>query len=167
MDNDTRSYWSKEVINRLDIGNSTLRKWCLALEKEGYTFIRDEHKRRAFTNHDLNALRYLKDSLSNGHTMKNAIISVIDHYKKDRENEQETLNNPLAKNERIVSSDVLDQILDKLNKQESFNEQLTKKLDQQQEYIDERLKERDKNLVESMRLLQEDKKPWYKRLFDK
>src|SRR5690554_8085403 len=44
--NDKKPYWSKEIADMLGIGTSTLRKWCLILERNGYRFLRDEHDRR-------------------------------------------------------------------------------------------------------------------------
>lgn len=43
-----RSFWTKEVAEQLEIGTSTLRKWCLALEQENYSFVKGAKNSRAF-----------------------------------------------------------------------------------------------------------------------
>lgn len=46
VDSYEKAYTPKEIILTLDIGDSTLRKWCLALEKKGYLFIRNDQNKR-------------------------------------------------------------------------------------------------------------------------
>lgn len=44
-----RAYWGKDVAKQLGIGRSTLTKWCLALESQGYPLVRGENNSRAKT----------------------------------------------------------------------------------------------------------------------
>lgn len=69
-------YWSREVATLLGIGDSTLRKWCLELEKAGYAFVRDENDKRAFFDKDVLALRDMQILIRKGITLENAAISI-------------------------------------------------------------------------------------------
>jgi len=62
-----RTYTGKEVARKLGIGASTLRKWSLLLEQQGYWFVRDSQNRREYRQIDVAALerfyRLTKDQL--------------------------------------------------------------------------------------------------------
>ncbi|MED3729451.1 DUF3967 domain-containing protein [Priestia filamentosa] len=55
-----RAFWTKEISEMLKVGDSTLRKWCIALEKEGYTFTTGVRNSRAFIKRDIVVLEDLK-----------------------------------------------------------------------------------------------------------
>lgn len=85
-----KAYWNHEVSKILGIGDSTLRKWCIELEKNGYVFLKGHKESRAFTQHDLNAVTYFKDLTKvKKHTMKQAAVLVVERYK-DREERDRT-----------------------------------------------------------------------------
>ncbi|WP_255449489.1 MerR family transcriptional regulator [Bacillus sp. AR18-7] len=57
-----RAYWTHEVSEKLQISDSTLKRWANELEVSGYEFAKGSNDSRAFTAHDINALekyRYL------------------------------------------------------------------------------------------------------------
>jgi hypothetical protein len=56
-----KAYSPKEMSITLDIGDSTLRKWCIALENNGYGFIRNDQKNRVFVEGDLVVLRHFQN----------------------------------------------------------------------------------------------------------
>lgn len=72
-----KSYWSSDMAKMLDISTSTLRKWSLAMESEGYPFIRDEHDRRAYLERDIVPLHKMRELLSDGMSMENAAKAVV------------------------------------------------------------------------------------------
>lgn len=74
------TWWAKELAEHLNIGSSTLRKWSLELEQAGYKFLRDEHNRRAYVEHDALALRQLKTYLDGGMTYDLATKAVTAEY---------------------------------------------------------------------------------------
>ncbi len=77
-----KAYWNKDVSRILEIGESTVRKWCLELEKNGYNFIRGHKDSRAFLQHDLNALAYFKDLTKVGnYSLEQAAKLVVERYK--------------------------------------------------------------------------------------
>lgn len=53
-----KAYSHKEMYTTLNIGDSTLRKWCIALEKNGYKFLRNEQDNRVYVEGDLVVLRH-------------------------------------------------------------------------------------------------------------
>lgn len=55
-----RAFGTKEVSEMLKVGDSTLRKWCIALEKEGYTFTKGVRNSRAFIQKDIVVLEDIK-----------------------------------------------------------------------------------------------------------
>lgn len=76
----------------------------------------------------------------------------------------------------VNTSEVLIQLQKDMNEQKKFNQSLLETLQKQQEYINTKLEERDRKLMESLRAIQETKKelavtqekekqPWWKRLF--
>ncbi|MFX3634500.1 MAG: helix-turn-helix domain-containing protein [Candidatus Pristimantibacillus sp.] len=50
----------KEVAERLQIAESTLRRWCQSLEQGGYLFAKKDNKRRLLSENDVSALQQLK-----------------------------------------------------------------------------------------------------------
>ncbi|MFD2615720.1 hypothetical protein [Paenibacillus gansuensis] len=87
MQNDDRTqhiqtWWSKDLARHLDIGESTVRKWSIELEKAGYEFLRDEHNRRTYIERDAIALRQMKDYLAAGMSYSNASQRVANQYRR-------------------------------------------------------------------------------------
>jgi hypothetical protein len=158
MDNHTeKAYSPKEISLTLDIGDSSLRKWCLALEKEGYQFIRNDKKNRIFVESDLVVLRHFQQ-LVKQHNMQleNAAKLVVDRFGNGAF-EVSTGIVP-AETERDLSrsqDEMMETLLQHIRTQEEFNRQLLHRLDEQQSYIQERLEQRDKQLMESIRESQE------------
>ncbi len=170
METFEKAYSPKEISITLDIGDSTLRKWAIALEKSGYNFIRNDQNKRLFVDSDLVVLKHFQN-LVKQHNMQleNAANLVVDRFGKgafevstgvvpaDSNEEQRDL-------ERSNKDAVIGQLLDHIKKQEEFNQELLSRLDQQQKYIDEKLSrlderqsERDNMLLESLRASQETK----------
>src|SRR3954469_22243964 len=78
-----KAYSPKEMFTTLDIGDSTLRKWCLALEKNGYVFIRNDKNNRLYVESDLVVLRHFQNLIKQ-HNMQldNAAKAVVDRFGK-------------------------------------------------------------------------------------
>lgn len=167
MDSYEKAYTPKEISLTLDIGDSTLRKWCIALESQGYQFIRNGQNKRVFVDANIVVLRHFKELVQN-HSMQlnNAAMLVIDRFGKGSFS-QRTDVVPAENNRDLDRS--YDEVIAKLmhyieqqeerfEKQEQFNRTLLERLDQQQQYIEERLNKRDETLVQSLREVQETKK---------
>lgn len=169
-----KAYWTHEAAKYLEIGESTLRKWCIELEKNGYVFIKGAMDSRAFTDNDLVALNHFKHLYKvKKYTREQAAKSVVGKFSKEGVNERSTP--VLMENNRSYENleNMVKSLLEQTKKQEEFNKLLIKRLDQQEKYIRESLEARDRTLLETIRESQEEKaaaiekkkKTWIDRLF--
>lgn len=167
MDSYEKAYTPKEISLTLDIGDSTLRKWCIALENQGYQFIRNDQNKRVFVDANIVVLRHFKELVQN-HSMQlnNASMLVIDRFGKGTFSQGTDVvpvenNRDLDRsNDEVISKlmNYIEQQEERFEKQEQFNRTLLERLDQQQKYIEERLNHRDETLLQSLREVQETKK---------
>ncbi|MEB8615818.1 hypothetical protein P4G83_28710 [Bacillus cereus] len=73
--------WSKDIAETFGIAPVTLRKWSSELEKQGWTFMKDEQQRRAYTQRDYVALRYLRDLMKDKRkSLESACAEVVKRY---------------------------------------------------------------------------------------
>lgn len=162
------AYSPKETRITLDIGDSTLRKWCIALEKNGYTFIKNEQGRRLFVERDLLVLRHFQKLLKEYNMQhEKAAILIIDRFNQeasdsgtgsvpaaiDREKERDLIRSSEEAIKRLWKQSEgqqkqLELQQEYIKKQEAFNKELLKRLDDQQKYIDERIEEKTNMLLE-------------------
>jgi len=164
-----KAYTAIDMSDLLDIGKSTLRKWCLSLEENGYQFTKDKHQRRLFVDNDVVALKHFKQLVKIGNmSLQSASYTIISRFHSDAfasgtpsvpeadENQQRSLER---------SHEVINQLVTRLDEQDKFieeqrefNRELIKKLDNYENALDQRLKERDKKLMDTLNQLQETKK---------
>src|SRR5699024_6709009 len=86
-----KAYWTHEIASYLEISDSTLRKWCIELENQGYTFVKNEHGSRAFVARDRELLINLKQLIRTGKvTIKDAIQQLLDEQNLLSENGHRT-----------------------------------------------------------------------------
>lgn len=117
LNTEERAYWNKEVAVMLQIGESTLRKWCLELEKNGYTFIRGYKDSRAFLQHDLDALNYYKKLTKDGHyKMEQAASMVVEKYLHRKGEQEGTASVPVEKAHTESSLQDMNENIDELIK---------------------------------------------------
>lgn len=162
-----KAYWNHEVAQRLNIGESTLRKYCMELEKNGYTFIKGSMDSRAFTDKDLIALAhfqtlYKKKKL----TREEAAKRVVERYSDDEGGSD--VATPVQ-NMDNRSIEVLEQMIFRMmkenqEKQRLMNDELLEKIEKRLEEQNNLLREqkehmekRDKMLLENLRRTQEEK----------
>lgn len=166
------AYFTKDVADNLEIVTSTLRKYCLLLERAGYKFDRNEKEQRIFYDRDLVILRRLKQyTMDSGMTLENAVKEVVSRVEKASEAlEDDGDYSEVPDTERYNALETkLDQLLDYVRKQEEyikkqderieaqerFNRELISRLEEQQRYIAESLDKRDQQLTSAIRELQE------------
>lgn|SRR5690625_1134322 len=147
--NEEKAYWTHEIATYLDISNSTLRKWCIELEKQGYTFTKSENGSRAYLVRDRDLLLILKQQLRTGTgtgkvTVKSAVQQALIELDKLPSNAQRM---PLKTLERGAFVQEFVKLNKRLDKQEEFNKKIL-----------ERMEERDKNLMAVLNEIQEHKK---------
>lgn len=157
-----KAYTTKEISLTLNIGSSTLRKWCLALEENGYQFARTDNQRRLFVDRDLVALKYFQKLVQGENfSLENAAKVIASKYKEkasesrtpsvllENEEEQHAL-------ERSYNEDILE-LKEVVNKQNELIKDLIARMDQQQKYIEERMNKKDDLLLEALLESQETK----------
>lgn len=149
-----RAYWTHEVAKILSIGESTLRKWCIELEKNGYIFIKGVKDSRAFTDHDIKALTYFKELMKVHNKTKEEASDIVSRKFSRKEVNEGTTPVPM---EYTRSDDVLhkklDEVLKELNTMKQINIELLKRLDNREQLIDkliEQQKEENRLLIEEV-----------------
>ncbi|MFZ7823884.1 DUF3967 domain-containing protein [Priestia sp. 40] len=164
IENEERAYWTHEVAEQLEVGQSTLRKWCLELEKNEYSFTKGEQESRAFLQRDIDILKHMKNEIRNKKkslkdgakiALDKARTGVVLVEQKEEQHEQAPLV-PAEQTQPMFSLDDVRNII---------REEL-------QERDKARNDERDKALMNVMRELQDvkkmlasthdNKKPWWK-----
>lgn len=175
MSNETQQiqavYSSSDVSTVLTIQESTLRKYCLILEKNGYEFLKNANGHRAYFDGDIILLKkFLELKEEADMTLEQASKSVI-AWKKGT-----TISVHDTEEKRYVSryNDLVDEFKLFKRNQEEFNEKLLKQLEKQQEFINTRLEERDQRLLLSLKetmatkkqlelaAVEEQKKKWWR-----
>jgi len=153
-----RYYTAKETSDEFNISGSTLRKWCLSLEKHGYEFTRGEQNRRLFSEKDLESLKYFQELIQvKNMSLENASIIISSRFKESRS----STGTPSVRAESVQNNEdspTLEKLTEYIQQQERFNQELLKRLDEQSEYINNRLDQRDNALMETMNKLHEQRK---------
>ncbi|MEH7442763.1 MerR family transcriptional regulator [Bacillus sp. JJ1122] len=148
-------YSAKEIVARLDIGDSTLRKWCLALEEQNYNFIRTDQNKRMFTEKDSYVLTQFKHLVKDKNmSINNAAVIVAAKYEKEvfsNETEIEQVGESLFLNETE------EELKAEIEQLREMNRQLLTRLDEQQKYIENRFDQQEALLKESIQQSQETK----------
>lgn len=161
-----KAYSPKEVFTTLDIGDSTLRKWCLALEKNGYGFIRNDQNRRVYVECDLVVLRHFQNLIKQ-HNMQldNAAILVIDRFGKGafEVSTDNVLANKADEERRDLNrynSEDIKELKETVNQQNILLQELVKKMEQQHLYYEKKFEDLkyDRDLVHSLRSGMEQRK---------
>jgi DNA-binding transcriptional MerR regulator len=159
----TAAYSPKEIAGMLNIGDSTLRKYCIALESYDYYFARTDNNRRLFFDKDIIVLKHLRELVQvQNMSLENSAKVVTTKYKQDKEHA--SAQRDTDHDGRSLESDT-QKILNRLEQLEEFNKTLLDTIDKQQKYIEERLdkheerlEKRDSLLLESIRETQETKR---------
>lgn len=156
------AYWTSEVAKKLEVSDSTLRKWCIQLEAKGYKFVKGENDSRAFTKHDLNALQLFKQLVKvQRKTKEVASLEVVDRYGA----RQETLPMQPAqlaaetyefKDTIDVMAKSIEEIKTQLHEQMEFNKELVERMNQQSMSHIREIQETRKQLAAA-----QEKKKWW------
>lgn len=165
-------YFSKDVAIELEITTSTLRRWSIELEKQGYSFQRNEKEQRIYYERDFKAFRELKKLLANSVPFTDSIKSVVT---RDFENENaqkmpsvysEIMRLSKREVEDIVKKAIEDEreiLLDALEKRMSDTIEMRDRLVTQQ--LRSAIDESKKQLTAASH--PSEKKTWWQRLFKK
>lgn len=164
-------YSASEVYKRLDISDSTLRKYMEVLQREGFTVKKDKRGRREYTDSDIMVIEKLIElSKHDGMTLEKAakliaqqLESIDPNIIKDEESEETDLVPFHIKQQYSVMAKEMNRSLSEMEKRLSEQaEQRTKlieeRIEQRNERIEKRLEERDENLMKTLREIQETKR---------
>lgn len=191
MEANERAYWTKEVAERLSIGESTLRKWCLALEDKGYQFTKGQRGSRAFVESDIEVLTKMKNVLNQlGTSIEQALEVALNERENAQSHDVHTFEQLPAEHENMrtqhaMSPEIMSALMEKYKDDllEVVRDEFQQTLKIQGERTEERLrameertlereKKRDENLTAMLRetlevkkmiaASQESKKPWWK-----
>ncbi|PLT28660.1 hypothetical protein [Peribacillus deserti] len=149
-------------MEKLKIGDSTLRTWCLALEKEqNYNIIRTDHNKRMFTDKDLFVLSQFKILVQ----YKNLFISnaAAEIASKNRDDGMSSSNTeseqlPLPEHPSTFLYETVKELKAEMEQVKEMNQLLLIRLDEQHKYVDQRLDEKNDLLTQSLRVTLEAKK---------
>lgn len=157
-------YSTKDIARLTDMAESTVRKYALLLEKNDYHFVRNASGNRIFTELDIKIFLELKATPKEEKPIEEIASDIASKYiakavtsKLDKTGDTQ-LQKGFDPAMLATLTKKIDELTDMQQKQLEFNQALIKKLDQQQAYIDGRLEERDRKLLESLRQTQEEKK---------
>src|SRR5690606_2037217 len=131
-----KPYSPKDIALALDLGDRTIRKWCLALEQEGYLFSRTDNNRRVLFERDLVVLRHFQELVQVQNMSTENAARIVAPKFKDSTFEQSNSNNgvPVVRDD----SPQLEKILDEIEQLKELNKSLLTRLEEQQTYIEER-----------------------------
>ena len=136
-----RAYWGREVAEALGISSSSVRKYCIALEKFGHVFTKGSNNSRAFLEQDIILLRRMKDLIqTKGVTTNDAAEVVLSTVKEESRTE-------VVRDEQPLLIKELNSVRTAFEQQKEFNIQLinelqllredsNRKFEQQQQYIE-------------------------------
>ncbi|MBZ5753711.1 MerR family transcriptional regulator [Metabacillus rhizolycopersici] len=182
-----KAYWTKDVADDLGMAVTTVRKYASLMEENGYTILRNEHNQRAFLERDILIMKRIK-SLAKAHgvTIEDAVNSVLKGVPSNEVqtvsgSDTSTMSPPDTKeNEQLQA--LITRYDDKFNDLKNDNDELKGMIQElqqivkgQQSYIDDSIKKRDEQLLQSIRELHQarieaastEKKGFFSRLFKK
>ncbi|MES9761735.1 DUF3967 domain-containing protein [Priestia megaterium] len=158
-----QSYFGNEVAKVIGIGNSTVRKYAIALEEQGYEFQRGINNSRVFYNKDILMLQRLMTIMNKkSTTLEQAVKLAVSTV------EEDIITTPVTDKEHDIT------VVERLERLEQINVKLVQQLQEQQRMLFERDSKRDEQLTNVIREIQEtkrltaaaqEKRPWWKRLF--
>lgn len=162
-------YSPNEVAKLLELNTATLRKYSIILEKQGYNIGRNSQNHRYYQDKDIITLRRVITARKNGITLEEAIKNVVSM-------QQDNTYTNIINNGDDPNGNDIKELKEMVHKQNDLIKGLANKLDEQQEYINKRLNERDGALMQAMNEILETKKQlaimhekqgFFRRLFNK
>lgn len=166
-------YFAKDVASDLEITTSSLRRWSIELEKEGYKFERNEKDQRIYYERDFKAFRELKKLLSHSVSFVDAVKAIISM---DLENKNANLTPSVHSEDIRLSKQELQGLIREAVKQAVEEER--EAMFQAFEYkINNVIEQRDRNLTKELHRSLEEKRleiaaaeerkaSWWKKLFN-
>lgn len=159
-----QSYFGNEVAKAIGMGNSTVRKYAIALEEQGYVFERGINNSRVFYNKDILMLQRLMTIMNKKNvTVEQAVKLAVSTV------EEDTITTVVTPENQDIT------VVERLERLEQINVKLVQQLQEQQRMLFEREAKRDEQLTTVIREIQEtkrltaaaqEKKKWWQRIFN-
>ncbi|WP_242224437.1 DUF3967 domain-containing protein [Bacillus cereus group sp. BfR-BA-01380] len=167
-------YTANDVYKRLEVSDSTLRKYTEVLQREGYTVKKNKRGRREYTEHDVMVIEKLIElSKHDGMTLEKAaklIVQKLENFNQNTNTEetQETdlipfhIQQQLQQQYSVMAKEMNQSMLEmekRLSGQaEQRNKEIKESIEQHNERVEKRLEARDDNLMKTLREIQETKR---------
>jgi DNA-binding transcriptional MerR regulator len=172
-------YSPKDISDLLQVKESTLRKYSLMLEDVGYTFQKNDRGQRWYSDEDVIALKKIVAFKNDGAmNLKQSVEAV---YMWAKEKDVALPSTDTESDAQRYNPDIADLKMMVVEQGKQI-EELKELVLQQNRYINERMEDRDRKLMESLREVQETKrliaaeqekkqeeenKPWWGKIFKK
>lgn len=154
-----RTYSGREVAGLLGIGASTLRKWSMLLEQHGYWFLRDSQNRREYRQVDIACLQRFYSLTKDQLLPQDEAAQMVAMQNMPEPARKETAVavalSPVPRPN--VNNDALEELDEKLHalachvqQQDAAYLALLARVEKQEWYITNNLKERDRRLTKAM-----------------
>ncbi|WP_179876799.1 DUF3967 domain-containing protein [Bacillus wiedmannii] len=158
MDLTQKIYNAGDVAQLLEVKDSTVRKYAQTLEKVGYKFYKNENGYRGYFDKDIIAMRHLiQYSKHPDMTLESAEKAVVSTNSEGDIPQGVDMAREVAQESSQAYDDLLKEFQNFKEQQMKFNQELISKIEQRDKYISEHLDKRDSALMESIRLIQEQK----------
>lgn len=151
-------YTAKEVSTLLGIQNTTVRKYAQMLEKAGYHIHKNELGHRGFFNNDVIVLRQIRELIKHPDMSLDQAINVVISTVDTGDMSDRDTQNLVTYQETQQYDQLLTQFEDFKEEQMKFNQELLKQIQQRDEYISKKLENRDRELLDAVRGMQETQK---------
>lgn len=138
------TYTTAQCSKVLNVQESTLRKYCSLMQKNGYEFHKNKAGHRTFFDKDIEVFRNIVDlKNTKGFTVEKAVKTALTSDIADIASASDTSD--------VAYTKLLEEFTTFKEQQQRFNDALLRQLQTQQDYIKKSLEERDKKLMLSMR----------------
>ena len=144
-------YSPRDIADLLDIKPATLRKYSIMLEEKGYKINRNSQNHRYYLDKDIITIRNIITGRESGMTLDEVISNVVSIE------QHNTYTNDIDNADKHNNNDI-QELKEMIHKQNELLKGFSTRLDEQQQYIDNQLKERDKVLMQSINEIMESKK---------
>ncbi|WJE55867.1 DUF3967 domain-containing protein (plasmid) [Bacillus cereus] len=168
-------YTAKDVYSRLQVSDSTLRKYVEVLQRESYIIKKNKQGKREYTEYDVMVIEKLIElSKHDGMTLEKAakiITQKLESINPDLVNDEESkdtdlipfhIQQQLQQQYNVMAKQMNQNLLEmeqRLSEQaEKRSKRIEESMERRNERIEKRLEERDETLMRTLREIQETKK---------
>ncbi|MED1780634.1 hypothetical protein P4V43_02210 [Brevibacillus fortis] len=155
-----RTYSGRDVAGLLGIGASTLRKWSMLLEQHGYWFLRDSQNRREYRQVDITCLQRFYSLTKDQLIPQDEAARMVATQSSPEPARKETavaVAFPPVSSHLALNHSAIEELDEKLHVLASHVQQqdvaylaLLARVEKQETYITNNLKERDRRLTKAM-----------------